>query len=119
MCAFVWVNVCWCLCRGVDVCGVVVSVRVVKFLLFQCIIIIIPNACNIYVILMCTLRISTSQVSLVEGIDSFKPFWVLGPSNSASTGRRSPVTRQPIHPHKFGENCHLNSCHIHVHVLAI
>ena len=55
---------------------------------------------------MCTLHISTSQVYLVDAIDSLKPFWVLGSSNSASTGRGSPVTTQPIDASKLGEkNC--------------
>ena len=57
--------------------------------------------------------ISTLQVSLVEGIDSLEPFWVLGPSNSASTGMGTPVTGQQIDPQKLGEK-NLNIHHIHI-----
>ena len=55
-----------------------------------------------HVNILCTLCISTSQVHLVDGIDSFKPFWVLGSLNSDSTWR-SPVTRQRIDFSKLGE----------------
>ena len=58
-----------------------------------------------YTYVLYIICISTTQVSLIEGtgIDSFEPFWFLGPSNSAPTGKGSPVTRQQIDPHKFGE----------------
>ena len=52
---------------------------------------------------MYVLCISTLQVSLVEGIDSLEPFWVLAQLNSALTGKGSPVTRQQIDPQKLGE----------------
>ena len=61
---------------------------------------VLPHFIYIYYILY--VCISTSQVSLVDGIDSFKPFWVIQSSNSNSTGRASPVTRQQIDSSNLG-----------------
>ena len=71
-----------------------------------CIIVICIWPCcygNIHVYYNVIICISTPQVSLVDGIDSFEPFWVLEPKNSALTGKGSPVTSQQNDPHKFGE----------------
>ena len=78
------------------------------------------------VMLLCKLllvlyvHISTPQVSLVDGIDAFKPFWVLEPSNSDSTGKGSPVTRQQINPHKLGEKTAFEfTPHTHIIIMLL